>query len=156
MCEQTCSQPPPRAILSSQPLTMSIYDAYAPLERMGTATGACGRPPECLYMHLSNFSLFLVDLAGCLYPQTVSVFRIQASQLSTQTAVSADSCILKYPNPWIQLFGSILKYPSIHEAPGLVQSSTAVSSLYSARHKGAGSTRPTSYWEGGGARSCPA
>ena len=31
MCEQTCSQPPPRAILSSQPLTMSIYDAYAPL-----------------------------------------------------------------------------------------------------------------------------
>ena len=85
---------------------------------MVTATGACGRPPECLYMHLSNFSLFLVDLAGCLYPQTVSVFRIQASQLSTQTAVSADSCILKYPNPWIQLFGSIRKYPSIHEAPG--------------------------------------
>ena len=35
-CEQTCSQPPLGAILSSQPLTMSIYDAYAPLERMGT------------------------------------------------------------------------------------------------------------------------
>ena len=64
MCEQTCSQPPLGAILSSQPLTMSIYDAYAPLERMGTATGACGRPPECLYMHLSSVSPFLVDLAA--------------------------------------------------------------------------------------------
>ena len=35
-CEQTCSQPPLGAVLSSQPLTVSIHDAYAPLERMGT------------------------------------------------------------------------------------------------------------------------
>ena len=62
MCEQTCSQPPLGALLSSQPLTMSIYDAYAPLERMGTATGACGRPPECLYTLKSDVSLDLVDL----------------------------------------------------------------------------------------------
>ena len=43
MCEQTCSQPPPRAILSSQPLTMSIDDTYAPLERMEITTGALVR-----------------------------------------------------------------------------------------------------------------